>query len=686
MKKVFYEQLTVKELKNIIGKVEWKCTQTATKTYNCALVPAAFDIETTYEFMYIWTLSIRDTVIYGYTWEDLKVALGMINKAIGLGFIKGKADKVLPIFVHNFGNFEWHFIKEELKITDKFLKGSDKDAPALFAVAYWRYLFVDSYSISNMSLEDLAETYCKTQKMVGDLDYSKKRNHDDAKHLTDEEMTYCCNDTLILTEFAEYVYENYFKKYGKLPMTQNQIIGSAVTRAFEEERYSIKDKKQLEALKKTYDDEFLDQPTYRFIRSYGFRGGYCASSNEYYNGKVGYADLDAAYTAAIVHGYYPRSRYTKVRPDLWKTFINEKCCQLKIRFTNLTAIDKRFLYESKHNIITTNPVDVDASGKVDSVHGTCLVSLNEIHLKLYKKFYTWDKMEVLELKIADRGSLPKPVIKAILSFYVDKAKLKKAGLEDTAEYLRVKSLPSTVFGAMCKKVKEKDLNELSANEWWTKYHSIKLKPQWGCYVTSHVRKIIIDTIFAIGIDNWLYTDTDSIYYKWSKATQAVIDAYNNTMRAKNKKFCEDNDYDYNIINDLGTFDDKSRHNFVIDRFITTGAKSYAYHYTDDKHPEGDYKIVQAGISDKAIKQAWKDSKLSFEEFFCSQYQTIKYKITTSTIVHNKKKVINGEKMTCKCGVRIKEETIKGTIRGIKNRLAFKTWQDNTDDDLDYNGD
>ena len=26
------------------------------------------------------------------------------------------------------------------------------------------------------------------------------------------------------------------------------------------------------------------------------------------------------------------------------------------------------------------------------------------------------------------------------------------------------------------------------------------------------------------------------------------------------------------------------------------------------------------------------------------------------------------------------------IRGIKNRLAFETWQDNVSDDLSYNGD
>lgn len=699
MKRKYYEQMTVKEIKDLVGKVEWKCTKTATKTYNCALVPCSFDIETTNEFMYIWTLSIYDHTYFGYTIFDLTVALGIINKAINLGCVKDKATKVLPIFVHNFGNFEWHFLKEELKITDKFLKGSEwkidtktkkkihVDVPALFAVAYSRFMFVDSFSICpNMSLDDLAKTYCKTQKMVGDLDYSKERNTEDAKHLTEEEMTYCCNDTLILTEFAQYVFDNYFKKYDKLPLSQNQIVGSAVTKAFEEERLSIKDKKSLEKLKKFYDDEFLDQPTYRFVRAFGFRGGYCASSGQYWR-CVGYGDLDAAYTAAIVHGYYPRGRYTKIKdPSLWKTFINTKCCQLKIRFTNLKAIEPSFLYESRHNVFTKDKVECDESGKVMKVYGNILVSLNEIHLKLYKKFYTWDKMEVLELKIADRGMLPMPVIKAVLSFYLDKAKLKKAGLEDTPEYKRIKTLPSTVFGAMSKRIKDIDLEELSANDWYTKYHGLKLKPQWGTYITAHVRNVIVNMIFAIGVENWLYTDTDSIYYKLSQETKKCFDEFNEKMRTKNKQFCEKYGFDYSLLDDLGTFDDKSRHNFKIDEFITTGAKSYAYHYTDDKHPDGDYKIVMAGIPNEAIVKAWKDSGLSFVEFFNSPYQVIEFTRKTSEIVHNTSRIVNGMKMTCKCGVRIKEEPVKGTIRGIKNRLAFETWQDNVNDDLSYNGD
>lgn len=690
-----FSRTSVDEIRALCGKVEWKCTQTATKPYNCALVPMSFDIETTNEYMYIWTFSIYDRTYYGYTFFDLKVLMGLIRQAIGLGKVKvgdkKKATRVVPVFVHNFGAFEWHFIKEELKITDKFLRGSEYDEKgnpldpdAMFAVAYDSFLFVDSMQICpKMSLEDLAKIYCKTQK-THDLDYKVARNHEDAKHLSNEEMDYCCNDTLILTEFAEYVFDAYFKKYDKLPMTQNQIVSSAITKAFEAERLSISDDKALKALKDFYDDEFLDQKTYRFIREYGFRGGYCGSSYRYFKGRVGYGDLDAAYTFAVVHCYYPRGRYTPIKdPSLWKTFINTHCCQLKVRFTNLRAKEKWLLYDMKHHVFTKNRIECDDSGKVSRVYGTCIVSLNEIHLKMYKLLYDWDNMEVLELKIADRGQLPKPVIEAILNFYKEKSVLKKSCKEDTQEYKRVKTLPSTVSGAMAKRVYGKDLDVLSRVDWYTKYHGIKLRPQWGCYVTAHVRKIIVEMILKLGYANWLYSDTDSIYYVWSEETQAMFDEYNKKVRKMNHDFCKENGYSYLVLCDLGTFDDKRRKHFRIDEFITTGAKSYAYHYYDDKHPEGKYEIVMAGIPDEAVKEAWKESGLSFEEFFCSPYQKIKFTRKTSKVVHNTKAIINGEEMVCKCGVRIKEDPIEGTIRMIKNKLAFEAWQDKVNDDLEY---
>ena len=701
MKRTEQKYVTKEDLKHIIGKYQNKNVHVASKWYNACVVPASFDIETTEEFMYIWTFTILDTTIIGYTWAEFRELLWKLKGAMSLGKVvevkddeeKTKASRVLPVFVHNFGGFEWHFIKEEVTITDKFLKGPEikkdpktgkikqLDPDALYAVAYGAFLFVDSYAVSNMSLDKLAKTYTTLQKSH-DLDYSILRNHEDAKHLTEEEINYCCLDTQILSQFAQYFFDEYLLKYNKFPLTQNQIVNAVICGKYDELMKSLS-KEEKTALLKEYNRDFIDQPTYRFVRTYGFRGGFCSSSGQYWKGIIGYADLDAAYTWSIIHGYFPRGNYHKGDVKSWKSYL-KKCCQLKIRFKGLRAKEGWLLLESKTRIImvSTN-IEVSQSGKVKYAEDI-IVSLTELDWKLYKKCYEWDSMEVLEVKWAERGRLPKYVIDGIIELYAKKAQLKHAGKENTPEYKRVKTLPSTVFGAMGKRVYGSDLDDLCKTDWYVKFKRAKLRPQWSVYVSAHVRYLMISMIMLLGYDYWLYTDTDSIYYIQTKETKDLFDRYNKEVRIDNKAFCDEFGYSYEDLCDLGTFDDESRHQLKIDEFITTSAKSYAYHYYDDDHPDGDYKIVMSGIPKEAVFDAWKKSGLSFAEFFCDQYQTVEFVRKKAVVVHNTQKVINGELMTCKCGVRIVDEPIKGSLRMVKNRLAIERVKEEIEDPRDYN--
>lgn len=681
MKRIEQKYATKEVLKELIGKYKTTKTQIAQKWYNICIIPAAFDIETTEEFMYIWTFTILDTTIIGYTWSDFKQLLWTLKQVLGLGKEVKKAAKVLPIFIHNFGNFEWHFLKEEISMTDVFLKGNEEDASALYAVAYNGFLLADSYAVANMSLEKLAKTYTTLQKSH-DLDYSILRNHEDAKHLTEEELNYCCLDTQILSQFAQYFFDEYLLKYNKFPLTQNQIVNAVINSKYESFMKSY-NKAGREIQLKELSKDFIDQPTYKLIRKYGFRGGYCSSSGQYHAGNIGYVDLDSAYSWSMIHGYFPRGSYRKAPVSAWKKFIKTHCCQLKIRFKELRAKDGWLLLESKTRIFTKDIVKTNQSGKVKYAKDI-IVSLTELDLDLYKRCYEWDSMEVLEIKIAKRGHLPSYVIEAIVELYSAKAKLKHAGKENTPEYKRVKTLPSTVFGASSKRVYSSDLEGLAPMEWWIKHNHDKLRPQWGVYVSAHVRYLIVRMIELLGYDNWLYTDTDSIYYIKNKKTEKLFADYNKEVRIDNKTFCDKFGYSYEDLCDLGTFDDESRHNLRIDEFITTSAKSYAYHYYDDDHPDGDYKIVMSGIPKEAVFDAWKKSGETFKEFFTDQYQIIEFDRNVSAIVHNTEKIINGERMTCKCGVRIITQHIKGSIRMVKNMLAAEANNIEISDARDYN--
>lgn len=658
--------------------VNFQNTYIGDKWYNLGIVPCGFDIETTGPFMYIWTLTIYDETIVGCTWEDLKLVLNKIKEKLELGKVEKKANKAIPVFVHNLGGFEWHFIKSELNITEKFIV---KDC-ALFCEVDDSFVFVDSYKICPMSLDKLAKTYCKTQK-THDLDYSIPRNHTDAKNLTEEELTYCCNDTKILAEYAVYVFNNYVIPYKRLPLTQNQIVKMVISYNFEQNRNENK---------AFLDHKFINKKDYYLIRKYGFRGGFCQSSERDEKGSIKCADLDAAYSSAVLTRYFPIGRYTTGNKFEWKQYLDKYCCQILIRFTNVHTKDMRLKLETKEHVICETVqdrknIETDKAGRIISAP-KFIVSLNELEYELFCKCYYFEKEELIKIRICERGPLPKYVKDAVIHFYEPKAYLKKRGKEHTAEYKQVKTMPSTIFGAMAQRVYKKDL-ELNNYDWYTKFSGKKLLPQWGVYVAAHVRYAIINMILTIGIENWLYSDTDSIYYLSTPEIDDIFKEYNRKQRLLNLRLCKKYELDFNLFNDLGTFDFGKRNNLVIDRFKTIGSKTYIYHYTDNDNPNGNYKIIISGIPVKFFEQSYeeylakggKKDKISYFE----PNIIIRYVRNVSEIIDKPiKAVINGEEMICNSGVKITPETITGPMRDIKNKLAYERLEENMNDDLEYN--
>ena len=657
---MWINELTNEQLAKIIGDVEYKKSYIGNKQYRIALTPCGFDIETTREFMYIWTCTINGVTIIGSTWDDFRKLLNMIDDVIEIGIDLGHIQKVFPIFVHNFGGFEYQFMEPEFNFTNVFKIGKK----ALYGLVDYKFLFLDSWRICPNTLEDLAKMY-STHRKTHDLDYSVDRNTTDGKNLSMEELAYCITDTQILCDFARKVFDKYFIPYDKLPTTQNDIIKSMIKYSFNENK--VFNEQLINKLFPTHND-------YVFIRQYGFRGAFCQGADFEWEGKVGYADFDAAYTSAIAHGYYPMTPYRKVKPELYEQYAETHCCQMLLRFTNLRS--KSFVHlEQKGHLFFADGnygkgVTTDSTGKV--IHAlNADVSMCEIDWKLYKRCYTWDSVKCLKLLISDRAPLPDYVILTALKLYADKAVLKKLGKEDTTEYKRVKSLPSTVFGATCQRIQKQDL-KLEGTAWYKKFKDKVLMPQWGVYVTAYVRYALVTTVLSIGSYYWLYSDTDSIYFIYDDEIQEVLEAYNDKQRKLNKELCEKYDLDYDIYDDLGTFDFGTRKGLQIDHFKTLSSKTYIYHYTDKDHPEGAYKVCLCGIPTDFFWSSYhtylEEHKLTEDKYtpidFFEKDSPFKYTKKFATIVQNTSAVINGELMTCKQGVVIQEKVIEGTMRNV----------------------
>lgn len=155
--------------------------------------------------MYIWSFGINDIIYYGRTWEDLRKFLELIE-------INVENKKI--VYVHNL-SFEFQFLRNEFLFEDVFARKSHKVMKAKlidFNIEFRCTLF-----LTNSKLEDLPKLYgLKTQKLVGNLDYSKIRTN--ITNLTNKELKYCENDCLILYEYIKKEKE-YYKKLKKIPMT-----------------------------------------------------------------------------------------------------------------------------------------------------------------------------------------------------------------------------------------------------------------------------------------------------------------------------------------------------------------------------------------------------------------------------------------------------------------------------------
>jgi hypothetical protein len=178
-----------------------------------------FDIETTniYEkktaYMYIWQFSLNDVVVIGRTWSEFIELIEILKKQYKLS-----SSKRLIIWIHNLP-FEFQFLRRYFNFTNVFAKELRKP---LYAVIDDCIELRDSASISGGSLAQLAKDYTDTQKLVGDLDYSVLRSNKDK--LSAQELQYCINDVVILSEWADYIFKTYVEPLRYIPLTKTGIL------------------------------------------------------------------------------------------------------------------------------------------------------------------------------------------------------------------------------------------------------------------------------------------------------------------------------------------------------------------------------------------------------------------------------------------------------------------------------
>ena len=594
-------------------------------------------------YSYIWMFAIDDNVYYGRYLKEFAVFLDKIKEYLNLN----KKRRII-IYVHNL-SYEFQFINEYFNVTDLF--ATDRKTP-LKTVLNNCFELKCSYILTNMGLAKLAER-TRYNKMVGDLDYKKMRHSETV--LTPEELGYCENDVLIVTDYInqQIVAEreryakiadekakktkkkgNQYKKGGILtiPLTSTGYV----RRDYRE--YVAKECGSIGMYKLKYDAVIsMSTETYTALK-YTFSGGY-THANVANAGRmipdVCSIDFTSSYPYTICSEHFPMSPFFKLRQihnenDLKKLIKMGKAFMAKINMYSVEAIGSVTTISNSKCTATgklhTGRLHRNSNGKFKKpahqgvildngrIRKAGLVSefyITDIDYKDIKLFYKFKNLEVLECYISNYGYLPKQLVETALRYYEGKTTLK--GLPDRAdEYQLLKALLNSLYG-MCvtdplndeiifidelKEWEQLPADKEEAINQFNKNMNNVLAYCWGVWVTAHSRHHLLLGVHHMQ-DDYIYSDTDSIKFKNYEEHKDYIERYNAEIVRRAEKCLK---YLNIPVSKLQPKDVKGRPHMLgvfdyegtFDFFKTLGAKRYM------TYSDGKLCITVAGINKEAF--------------------------------------------------------------------------------------
>lgn len=537
-------------------------------------------------FMYIWQLSIDDNIIIGRTWEDFKVVINKIVEYFGLNL-----NNRLIIYVHNLA-FELQFIKSLFTFENVFSSDMRKPMKALTTNGLE---FKCSYFLSGCSLNTVAKnlTTYKTEKMVGDLDYTKIRTSNTP--LTDKELKYCTQDVVVVSNYIRECMEK--ERYNSLltiPLTKTGYVRRDV-RKHCLSKYNRKDYQKIIS-------QFTLTPQHyvrlRKLFSGGFTHANALNSNRTFDNVRSY-DFTSSYPAVLLLEGYPMGKGYSYTPKDSNDFIRvlkNYCCIFDIELINVRA--KEGVFE---NIISSSKcIEIEGAiknnGRVVSADRLVL-TVNEVDFRSILRFYDWDEMYYSDLVRYKKGYLPKPLLECVLNFYSNKTTLKDVKGQEI-EYLLSKANLNSIYGMMVTDPVRDEVTFDGENwgkefanpeEQINKYNENEnrfIAYEWGIWCTSYARRNLYTAIIELGKD-YIYSDTDSVKFINYEEHKDYFEQYNKIIEKKIDDVCEHyhfnkNDFVPKTIKGktkmIGVWDDDG----VYSRFKTLGAKRYMVEYEGSK--------------------------------------------------------------------------------------------------------
>ena len=180
---------------------------------------------------------------------------------------------------------EWSFIKYDMCNRFNLQKCFAKSARDVMTLDFGNFVFRECIGLFGHSVAHIGKTWCKTQKLTGDVDFNLIR-HEKTK-LTEKDKGYMINDALILTEMHGRILKQYLQKNGGLiiPTTSSGFVRMMLKDAIRNDKdlterrdamnfnrkKPIKTNLQLIALMNR--SLFVNETQWTLCRNYGYNGG-----------------------------------------------------------------------------------------------------------------------------------------------------------------------------------------------------------------------------------------------------------------------------------------------------------------------------------------------------------------------------------------------------------------------------
>lgn len=546
---------------------------------------ATFDIETTNvkeienSFMYIWQASISNVVVIGRTWEEFNIFLDRIKTELE------KDKSTLIFYVHNL-SFEFQFLSGIYHFENEEVFAIEKRKVCKCTMYDKSFEFRCSYLLTNMSLDEATKKYevDHTKKDGEDFNYNIYR--DSTTELSEKEYEYVVNDVLGLSEVIEKILEINNDTLKTVPLTSTGFCRRDVRRSM-----------------RKYNKDLLSKmlPDYNIfcLLREAFRGGN-THANRYYADMI----LENVYSYDRVSSYpdvqlnrlYPMGEFIPlpeitINEVLRKIYKQKRACIFRCAFHNL---------QMKNKIDGCPYIPVHKSRNIKNAiydNGRILsceyleITLTDIDFKIIYDTYIFDDLIVTDFYHTKYSKLPKPILDIVKEYYYQKCTLKKEG---GVYYVKAKNLLNSIYGMSVQSpVKQSiDFDDLEFNirhddevELLEKSYKRAFQSYaWGVWVTAHAR-YELQKIINLVPDIFVYCDTDSV--KVIGDIDNIIDEYNNKQKIldiKNGAFVDYENKKYF----LGLYDKE----IIYDKFITMGAKKYAY------EKDGTITTTIAGVNKK----------------------------------------------------------------------------------------